>query len=67
MTPHMESPWLKVAEAQQYLGGVSRSKLYVLMAEKRIPVIHLGRSVRISRSALDQFMAELEAESGLSA
>jgi excisionase family DNA binding protein len=47
----VETELLRVEEAAKYL-NLGRSKLYQLIAEKRLPVIRIDRSVRISRSAL---------------
>jgi len=32
--------------------GVSRSKIYTLLAQQKLPVVKIGRSVRVPRDAL---------------
>jgi excisionase family DNA binding protein len=50
-----------VPEACEAL-GIGRSKLYELMASQAIPVVRIGRAVRISRQALANFVAQLESD-----
>ena len=50
---------LTEAEARRYLGDVSRSTMYKLRAEGRLPVVHLGRSCRYSLRALDAVIVAL--------
>lgn len=38
--------------------GVGRSKAYELMASGELPVIRIGRLVRVPRHALDQWIAD---------
>ncbi|MFN0094052.1 MAG: excisionase family DNA-binding protein [Dehalococcoidia bacterium] len=38
-----------------------RSKLYELIAAGEVPVIRVGRSVRVSARAIEEFVARLEA------
>jgi len=53
---------LKATEAARTL-NVSRSKLYELMAAGSLPgVVKIGRSVRISRSALERWVRDQIAE-----
>ena len=42
--------------------GQSRSTVYALVRAGRLPVVHLGRSARIPRAAVEAFVAELVAE-----
>lgn len=42
--------------------GQSRTAVYALVREGRLPVVHLGRSARIPRAAVEVFVAELVAE-----
>lgn len=48
---------LRVDEAARAL-GVSRTTLYVLMRSGAVPVVRIGRAVRISTIALDRFVSE---------
>jgi excisionase family DNA binding protein len=51
---------LRPAEAAELL-GISRSKVYELIRERRIPAVTLGSSVRVHRNALlDQLAQEAE-------
>ena len=57
--PVREAPiLLRVDEAARLL-GVSRSHAYQLIANGSLPVVRLGRSTRVARSALDSLVAEL--------
>jgi excisionase family DNA binding protein len=47
---------LRPAEAAKLL-GMSRAKIYELMASGELPTIRFGRSVRIPREALDQVIS----------
>lgn len=42
--------------------GIGRSKLYELVRKGQIPVVHIGRSVRVPVSALHDFVSRLLAE-----
>jgi excisionase family DNA binding protein len=48
---------LTVVEAARVL-GISRSKLYELLADGEIPSVRIGRSRRITMSALEEFIAD---------
>lgn len=62
MGASIDSPWFTIPEAQAYLGGISRAKLYQLLSEENsIRVAHIGRSVRVVKASLLEFCAELEA------
>ena len=52
----MEKLLLKVPEAAE-LVGLGRSKLYELMQAGQIPVIRIGRGVRIPASGLREWVA----------
>ncbi len=52
---------LTLQEAADLL-GISISHLYTLRRTKHLPTLPLGRSVRVSRSALEHWIAELEQE-----
>lgn len=42
--------------------NISRTTVYVLIAEGKIKPVHIGRSARVSIAELDRFVAELEHE-----
>jgi len=44
---------LRVSEAAQLL-GVSRSAMYELVASGQVPVVRIGRSIRVVRSELER-------------
>lgn len=44
--------------------GMSRAKLYELLAAGQIPVVKIGRRTLIRRDTLDRFLAEREAPAG---
>jgi excisionase family DNA binding protein len=46
---------LRVSEAAKLL-GVSRSKTYELVASGQVPVVRIGRSVRVVRRELEQWI-----------
>jgi excisionase family DNA binding protein len=48
---------LRIGDAAQLL-GVGRSTMYQLVAAGTIPVIRIGRSVRVSRAVLDAWVAK---------
>ncbi len=50
---------LTVAEVQEAT-RLGRTKVYELIREGKLPVIRIGRSVRIRRDSLDQWLADLE-------
>ncbi|MHB8595797.1 MAG: helix-turn-helix domain-containing protein [Ktedonobacteraceae bacterium] len=58
--PKVEILLFTVPEAAQAL-GLSRATLYHLIQTNIIPIIRIGRSVRINPQALRQLVAELEA------
>ena len=47
--------WFSYAEAQAY-AGIGRTKLWETIGRGEIKVARVGRSVRISRESLDEFM-----------
>ncbi|MGH7777293.1 MAG: helix-turn-helix domain-containing protein, partial [Candidatus Dormibacterales bacterium] len=49
---------LRVEEAADRL-SLGRSKVYELIREGRLPVVHIGRSVRVPVRSLQAFVAEL--------
>lgn len=48
---------LKMPEVAEIL-SVSRSHAYKLVAEGRLPVIHLGRAIRVPKPWVEKFVAE---------
>jgi excisionase family DNA binding protein len=52
---------LRVDDAARRL-GISRSKVYELIQSQTLRSVHIGRSVRISSKALDEFILALEDE-----
>ncbi|MDP9363538.1 MAG: helix-turn-helix domain-containing protein [Chloroflexota bacterium] len=56
-------PILLKAEQGARLLGISRSKFFQLMAAGELPgVVRIGRSVRISRAALERWVREQSGE-----
>lgn len=49
---------LTVEEAADAL-AISRTSLYVLLGKGEIPVVHIGRSVRVPVDALSAYVARL--------
>lgn len=52
----MDQLLLRPDEAARLL-GISRSKCYALVAAGAIPAVRIGRSVRVPRAALDEWIA----------
>lgn len=52
---------LDVQEAARMV-GIGRSKLYELIRKGHIPVVHIGRSVRVPVSALREFVSQMLAD-----
>jgi len=48
---------LRVEEVAKLL-GVGRTTVYALVSEQQLPVVRIGRSLRIPREALDQWVRE---------
>jgi excisionase family DNA binding protein len=55
--PAMEPLLLKAGEVAKLL-GLGRSKVFAMLAVGTLPVIRIGRSVRVPRAALDDWIAE---------
>jgi len=53
----MERMLLRPAEAAEAI-GVSRSRMYELLASGELPSIHVGRTVRVPVAALQAWIAE---------
>ena len=52
---------LRIEEAADLL-SLGRSKVYELIRDGRLPVVHIGRSARVPVRALDDFVEALIAE-----
>jgi len=52
---------LKVEEAARLL-GLGRSKVFQLLSTGELPRVHIGRSVRVRRTDLEQWVEERAAE-----
>ena len=48
---------LTIVDAARHL-GISRSKLYELLADGELPSVRIGRTRRIAMSALEEFVAD---------
>jgi excisionase family DNA binding protein len=53
----MEPPLLKAGDVAKLL-GLGRSKVFAMLAVGELPVIRIGRSVRVPRAALEDWIAE---------
>jgi excisionase family DNA binding protein len=53
-------PILLTVSEVQALTQLGRTKVYELIGAGKLPIIRIGRSVRIRRDALDKWLAELE-------
>lgn len=60
----LQSSLLRAEEAAKLL-NISRSKVFALMASGQLPgVVRIGRSVRVSRTVLERWIAEQAGETG---
>lgn len=57
----MEKRLLKVGEAADLI-GLGRTKTYELVASGQLPSVHIGRAVRVSIGAIDDFVRRLQDE-----
>ena len=57
----MEQELLGVDEAARVL-GLGRTKVYALIRDGELPLIKIGRSARLSRVAIREFVERKEAE-----
>ena len=57
----MDKLLLTIPEAAAQL-GLGRSKMYQLIGEGLIPVVRIGRSVRVRSKALEDLVARLQEE-----
>ncbi len=58
-TPGPLHPLLTIPTVAKVL-GVSRPKVYTLISREHLPIIKFGRSVRISPTSLQKWLAERE-------
>jgi excisionase family DNA binding protein len=61
--PVMEAPLLLRIEQVRELTQLSRSKLYEEIAAGSLPAVHFGRSVRVRRQDLEQWIERQAAAS----
>lgn len=54
------APLLLRAEEAARLLGLGRSTVFALLATGELPSVRVGRSVRVSRSAVERFIAARE-------
>ena len=59
----LEPLLLKATEAGKLL-GLGRSKVFAMVAAGELPVIRIGRSVRIPRQALERWIRDQTIEAG---
>ena len=57
----MDKGLLTMGEAAGFL-SIGRSKLYELVATGQLPVVRIGRSVRVPTSSLERWIRERTAE-----
>ncbi len=57
MTTTIEREWLTYREAQM-VSGIGRTRLWKLLRAGHIKGAKVGRSVRISRESLDEFLEQ---------
>ncbi len=57
MTTTIEREWLTYREAQM-VSGIGRTRLWKLLRAGHIKSAKVGRSVRISRESLDEFLEQ---------
>ncbi len=55
METTVEKRWLSYAEAQE-MAGIGRTKLWQLVSSGAVPAAKIGRSVRISKEGLEEYM-----------
>lgn len=53
----MEQLLMRVGEVARAL-GLGRSKTYELIARNQLPVVRVGRSVRVPRAALERWVQQ---------
>jgi excisionase family DNA binding protein len=56
-TPADDLPWLLDSRQVAQLLGIGRTKAFELMARRELPVVHIGRCVRVPKSGLAQWIS----------
>ena len=56
----MSEPILLTVDEVQQLTKLGRTKVYGLIRDGQLPIVRIGRSVRIRREALERWLAALE-------
>lgn len=51
----VERSWYSYREAQEY-AGIGRTKLWELVSSSQLQASKIGRSVRISKTSLDEYL-----------
>jgi len=59
----MSEPMLLTVEDVQNAIRLGRTKIYELIRTGQLPVVRIGRSVRIRRDVLERWVNDLEAQS----
>lgn len=59
----MSEPMLLTVEDVQHAIRLGRTKIYELIRTGQLPVVRIGRSVRIRRDVLERWLNDLEAQS----
>ncbi len=49
-------PWLLDSREVSRVLGIGRTKVFQMMARAELPVVYLGRSVRVPRQALEEWV-----------
>jgi excisionase family DNA binding protein len=62
--PQAATALLDYPAAQNYLGGVSRSTLKLLVATKELRIVNVGRRTLFRRDDLDSYIARHTPEGG---
>lgn len=55
METAVERSWYSYGEAQEY-AGIGRTKLWELVSSGQLQASKIGRSVRISKTSLDEYL-----------
>ncbi len=56
--PELVEPWLLDSCEVSLLLGIGRTKTFQMMARAELPVVHLGRCVRVPRAALQTWILD---------
>ena len=56
----MDVPLLLTIKEVQDVTRLGRTKVYELMRDGQLPVVRIGRAIRVRREALEQWLASLE-------